>query len=52
MLLRVFVGFWLAQSGDIFSGRVPYFEFVPLSLFFQKCGHIKKDIRKHMNKRI
>jgi hypothetical protein len=29
-----FVGFWFAQRGDIFSGRVPYFGFMPLSLFF------------------
>jgi hypothetical protein len=31
---------WILVSsrGDIFSGRVPYFEFMALSLFFQKVG--------------
>jgi len=52
LLLWVFVGFWFAQRGDILRVRVPYFVFMPLSLFFQKLGYIKKDIRKHMRKRI
>jgi len=36
-----FMGFrWtlVRARGDIFSGRVPYFGFMPLSLIFQKCG--------------
>jgi hypothetical protein len=38
LLLWVFVGFWFAQRGDIFRVRVPYLEFMALSLFFQKVG--------------
>ena len=46
LLLWVFVGFWFAQAGYIFRVRVPYFEFIALSLIFQKCWVYGKRISK------
>ncbi|NBX69746.1 MAG: hypothetical protein EBR01_12390 [Proteobacteria bacterium] len=41
LLLWGFRWIWFAQRGDIFSGRVPYFEFMALYLVFQKVGYVK-----------
>jgi hypothetical protein len=41
LLLWGFVGFWFAQRGNIFRVRVPYFEFMALSLIFQKVGYVE-----------
>jgi len=42
--------FCFAQRGDIFWGRVPYFGFMPLSLFFQKCWVYEKGYKKAYEK--